>query len=179
MLFRLRDYGTQIMGRFVSLMDTLSPTEEQAALIKRFEADIERLATVIMFFNQPLEDCSLEEWIEQTPQIYREKLLRSLSLLQECLFWTKMAILHGEDRVIGLDYLETLRVDPLESSALHSSFVLTCRQLHRLIPQNLYLKFALVRLIRSYCEAKEAIAMAQDLTSCDRLAYLKRISRPI
>ena len=179
MLLRLRQYGAEIMGRFTELMNDPTLTPEQAALTRRIESDIVRLATIILYFNQPIEDCPLELWVEQTPQPYREKLLRSLALLQETLFWTKVAIAKGEDEAIKIDYLDALRIESLDPSALHSSFAVTCRKLHELIPRTIYLKFALIRLIKAYEESREAIAMAQDLTSCDRLAYLKRISRPI
>lgn len=120
---------------------------------------------------------SLEEWQDQTPIIYREKLTYCLSLLEDANAWTEQAIVNEKDEAIKLDYLDDLRIENLSNSVLHQTFATVCRQLHSLCPHNLYLKFALIRLYKSYAVALEAVEYAQKINQCDRLEYLKRITR--
>ena len=118
-------------------------------------------------------------WLERTPQIYREKLTQCLSLLEESNFWLDRCIVNERDEAIGLDYLDQLQIDNLSNSVLHQSYASLCGQLHDLCPHNLYLKFALLRLYKSYALALDTIDFARDIHQCDKIDYLKRITRDI
>jgi hypothetical protein len=91
--------------------------------------------------------------------------------------WTERAIANGGDETIKLDNIQDLKLEHLSNSVLHQSFDTVCRQMHKLCPPNVYLKFALIRLFKSYALALETVEYAQKINQCDRLEYLKRITR--
>lgn len=115
--------------------------------------------------------------MEGTPKIYREKLMNVLCLIEESNFWVERCITNEKDDAIKLDYIDTLVIDNLSNSVLHTTFATVCRQLHAFCPHNLYLKFALIRLFQAYSAALETVEYAQNIHHCDRLEYLKRITR--
>lgn len=166
--------------------DEPSESEEVSAKGRKLRTSFAATAQTVLFFNQSPDDQPLAQWMTKTPISYQLKLNHCLSLLEDSARWSLSSLgLEEEsdasfpDKNFLLLDLERLRIEesPEDSDVITSGFHATCALCHDTCPSNTRLREGIIRLIWSYLIAKELTAEARELALCDRLQYLKQITR--
>jgi hypothetical protein len=182
---RLKTYTSDIYDRYLRLQDEPTEDEKITLLGKRLRLAYTLCCKTVLFFSQPLADMSLSEWCDTTPISFQLEVDNFISLLEDSARWSLSAIGLNEaysdamsDRLIlDIDSYRITLQPEYENDALTTQFEKICNLVHSEVPNNLRKRKALIRLIWAYLSAKELVSMSHELTSCDRIEYLRRLTK--
>lgn len=186
-LLRLKQYTSTIFTRYLALAKEPTEDEERTTLGKRIRSSYSTTTQTVLFFNQALPDMDMGQWCEKVPFSYLLELDHFISLMEDSTRWAISAIALPEEPEpeakpllnLLLADLEEFRISAISENpdSITTQFEKTCTLLHDELPFNLRKRKALVRLIWSYFSAKKLIGMARELDGCDRLDYLRKLTR--
>lgn len=186
-LLRLKQYTNTIFTRYLALAKEPTEDEERTTLGKRIRSSYSTTTQTVLFFNQPLPDMALGQWCEQVPLCYILEVDHFISLMEDSTRWAISAIALPEELEPDSQALLNLLLADIEEfriatvsedpDSITTQFEKTCTLLHNELPSNLRKRKALIRLIWGYLSAKKLIGMARELDGCDRLDYLRKLTR--
>lgn len=185
-LLRLKSFTQDIFTHYLHLADEPTESEENTALGKRLRASYSMACQTVLFFNQSVPDMSLFDWCRETPVSYQLEIDHFIGLLEDSTRWAISAIGMGEGvepedlRVRLIADMDILRIAVLpdrEDDAITTQFEKVCALIHQDVPLNLRKRKALIRLIWAYICAKDLTAMARELSSVDRVEYLRKLTK--
>lgn len=186
-LLRLKQYTSTIFQRYLKLAEEPTDDEENTGLGKRIRSSYSIATQTVLFFNQSLPDMNLGQWCEKVPFSYLLELDHFISLMEDSTRWAISAIALPEDaepeaeplKNLLLADMEELKIRAVseESDSVTAQFEKTCFLIHEELPSNLRKRKALVRLVWSYLSAKKLTSMARNLDGCDRIDYLRKLTR--
>lgn len=185
-MFRLKPYARFIYSSFLGWAKEPTPSEEKSLKGVRIRSSFASTAETFIFLNQASFAQSFDTWLEETPLSYQLKFLNCLSLLEDSAKWAIASIGLEEEEsesfpgknclVLNLEQLKISEIRETEEDVLSKRFSVTCGLLHGICPANTRLKNSLDRLIWAYLEAVQVTSQSRELSLCDRLQYLKRIT---
>ena len=184
-ILRLKSYAATIYKHYLNLADEPTESEENTTLGKKIRNSYSMTTQTVLFFNQPVEEMDLESWCNEVPISYQLKIDDFISKLEDSTRWAISAIDMREEEpamlkvrlLYDIDKLRIKLLDEYENDSITAQFEKTCNLLHTDLPDNLRKRKALIRLVWAYLEAKELTAMARELSSCNRIDYLKKLTK--
>lgn len=186
-MLRLKGYTAFMFRRYLQLLETTKHPEFRTSEDKLVLASFVTTGETVLFFNQSEPESDFLDWSNNpdVPVSYQLKINHCVCLLVDSAFWclssSIMAIENfPENSRFWLD-LTNFRIEETDENkdVLTKQFFQTCNLVHRVCPQNTRLREGLIRLIWAYIMAKELTAEARDLSSLDRLTYLKQLTNYI
>jgi hypothetical protein len=185
-LLRLKRFTQDIFTHYLHLADEPTESEENTALGKKLRASYSMTCQTVLFFNQSVPDMALFDWCQETPLSYQLEIDHFIGLLEDSTRWAISAIGMGEGMepeslkerlIVDVDNYRIATLPDRKDDAVTAQFEKTCNLIHEEVPLNLRKRKALVRLIWAYICAKDLTAMARELSSCDRVEYLRRLTK--
>lgn len=184
-LLRLKNFSNEIYLKYLALADEPTPDEKKTAIAKKLRISYAVTAQTVLFFNQAQPNMPLDQWVEKVPSSYFFEIDHFLSLLEDSIRWAVSAIgmpacstEESELEAKLLSDIDNFKVyeNDEQKDQITVQFQRTCLLVHSEVPNNLRKRKALLRLIWAYLCAKDLTIMGRDLSSCDRVDYLKKLT---
>ncbi|HEY9665195.1 MAG TPA: hypothetical protein V6C91_00230 [Coleofasciculaceae cyanobacterium] len=184
-LLRLKSYTQEIFNKYLNLADEPTEVEKSATLGKRLRSSFTQTCQTVLFFNQSMPEMSFLEWCDRTPVTYLAEVDNFVGLLEDSARWAISAPgasqLEPEAlREKLLVNMESYRISTLperDNDLITNQFQKTWQLVYAEVPDNLRKRKSLIRLVHSYLCAKELTAMARELSQCDRVDYLRKLTK--
>lgn len=183
---RLKTYTDDIFKRYLRLQDEPTEDEKSTALGRKVRLQFNMCCKTVLFFSQPNPEMTLAEWCEVVPTSVLFQIHHFTSLLEDSARWSISAVgmpleikpdAMVQRLLSDIDNFRIILQPEYEDDAVTTQFEKICNLIHDEIPNNLRKRKALIRLIWSYLAAKELIIMSREYTSCDRVDYLRRLTK--
>jgi hypothetical protein len=182
---RLKTYTNDIFSRYLRLQD--EPTEDEKATLlgKRLRTAYNICCKTTLFFTQPLPEMALEDWCNQTPVTLQLEVDNFISLLEDSIRWSLSAIgasdtytdAMSDKLLVDIDNFRITTQPEYQNDGLTTQFQKICNLIHDEVPNNLRKRKALIRLIWAYLSAREMVVMSRESSTCDRVEYLRRLTK--